>query len=130
MVKIKKDIKEIGSRYDLEFIVTFGSYGTDHFSDESDIDVAYYAKREFDHKTKEALLIEIIQYFRREKIDLINLRSAPILLKKEVAANGKILFEKPHAFVRFQSKAFKLFQEMKPMLDQRAAEISRQIQEM
>ena len=129
MMKMTKNINEIGERYDLEFIVTFGSYGTQRFTEESDIDVAFYAKREMDYATEEALLIEIIQYFRRDKIDLINLRKAPILLKKEVASNGKVLYQKPYAFVRFQSKAFKLFQEMKPMLDRRAAEISRQIRE-
>ncbi len=83
---------EIGERYDLEFIATFGSYGMQRFSEESDIDVAFYAKREMDYATEEALLIEIIQYFRRDKIDLINLRKASILLKKELASNGKVLW--------------------------------------
>lgn len=126
----RKTIEAIGEEYGLEFIVTFGSYGTQRFTDESDIDIAFHATRTLDRLEEEKLMVDMILYFKRDKIDLINLRTAPILLKKEVVSKGRVLYEKKLAFLRFQSKVYKLFQEMKPMLDQRVEEISRQINEM
>ncbi len=126
----RKTIEAIGEEYGLEFVVTFGSYGTERFTDESDIDIAFHAIRTLDRLEEEKLMVDMILYFKRDKIDLINLRTAPILLKKEVASKGRVLYEKELAFLRFQSKVYKLFQEMKPMLDQRVEEISRQIDEL
>ncbi len=126
----RKEIEAIGEAYDLAFIVTFGSYGTPRFTNESDIDIAFQPTRVLDQQEEEKLMIDMILYFRRDKLDLINLRTAPILLKNEVATNGRVLYDKEQAFTRFKSKVFKLFQEMKPMLDQRVEAISRQIEAM
>ena len=124
------EIEEIAKKYDLDFIVVFGSYGTDRYTENSDIDLAFERKKGLTVKEESDLFTDIMMCFKTGNIDLINAKKASILLKNEIAKEGRVLYEKENFFARFQSKVFKLFQEMRPMLQKRAEDISDEIKEM
>jgi len=91
----KISIEEIAIKYDLELIVIFGSYGTKRYNElESDIDIAVLpCKDNFDFILKD-LLRDLMIYFNKGNIDIVNLKTVNLLLKQQIAENGKKLYEK------------------------------------
>lgn len=91
----KISIEEIAKKYNLKLIVVFGSYGTERYNDvESDIDIAILScGNNFEIILKD-LLRDLMIYFNKGNIDIVNLKTANLLLKQQVAENGKKLYEK------------------------------------
>lgn len=117
--KIKPKIKKIARKYDLNFVVLFGSLASGLVHKRSDIDLAYSAKKFLDYRKEYELTCEFQRAFNlgpKVEIELVNLDNAPPLLAKEVAFKGKLLAEiAPRSFAYFQMYAFKLFVEAKPL---------------
>ncbi|PIS34974.1 MAG: hypothetical protein COT36_04875 [Parcubacteria group bacterium CG08_land_8_20_14_0_20_38_56] len=117
--KVKPKIEEMAKKYNLNFMVVFGSRISGLVHKKSDVDLAYSAKRPLDYQKEYELICELRRVLNLEpkvEIELVNLDNAPPLLSKEVAFKGKLLAEiTPRSFVYFQLYAFKLFVEAKPL---------------
>jgi predicted nucleotidyltransferase len=92
-------------KYDINLLLTFGSYQTERFTKDSDIDLAYLAKRNFGPEEELQLLNDFILLYRRDRIDLVNLEKASPLLMYETATHGRVLYEENDSFLRFKLKA-------------------------
>ena len=89
-------IEEIAKKYDFKLIVLFGSYGTPSYNPiDSDIDIAVLPNGDansVDLRLKE-IYIDFALYFKKGKIDIINLITAPVLLKQQVSQHGTMLYQ-------------------------------------
>ncbi len=99
------DLTPLIEKYHLNLLLSFGSYGTERFTPESDIDLAYQAERSLSPDEELRLLKDLIFLYRRDRIDLVDLSKASPLLMFEVATNGKVLYEEKESFLRFKLKA-------------------------
>jgi predicted nucleotidyltransferase len=99
------DLTPIIEKYNLNLLLSFGSYGTERFTPESDIDLAYQAKQNLSPNEELQLLKDLIFLYRRDRIDLVDLSKASPLLMFEVATNGKVLYEENDSFLHFKLKA-------------------------
>jgi len=80
-----------------ELIYIFGSYNTERFNAESDIDIAIYPKNDVTSEDLSKLKWELIKNTGRG-IDLINLKEAQPVLAKEILAKGELIYCKNEKF--------------------------------
>jgi predicted nucleotidyltransferase len=99
------EILPLIKKYDINLLLSFGSYQTERFTKDSDIDLAYLANRIFGPEEELQLLKDFILLYRRDRIDLVNLGKASPLLMFETATHGKVLYEENDSFLRFKLKA-------------------------
>lgn len=109
----KKELFVISKEFDLELLVLFGSYSNNSFTQESDIDIAYYSKKPLDFKQKRELRFNLSKIFDLKEIDLIDLNSNySILLRYEIFTKGLCLYEsKEGLFEDFESNAWMDYQD-------------------
>ena len=82
-------IEDIAKKYNINFLVYFGSYNTPYFNKESDIDIAFLAEKPLSYEKSMELLEELIHYHKKCEIDLVDLNRAEPLIKYEIAKNGR-----------------------------------------
>lgn len=99
------ELDTIIKKYDMSLLLTFGSYNTDRYTKDSDIDLAYISKRALTVEEKINMLEDMVNYFRRDGIDLIDLSKVEPVLGYEVASNANILYEENESFLKFRLKA-------------------------
>jgi predicted nucleotidyltransferase len=87
-------LEDIANKYQLDLILMFGSRATGKVHPESDMDIAVYGKEIFSETGKIQLIYEFCNVFHTDNIDLVDLRTAPAFLKKELFKNYKILLQR------------------------------------
>lgn len=85
--------------------MTFGSYNTERYTKDSDIDVGFISKVTPDMDQKLNLLTDIIFFFGRDGIDLVDLSIGTPLLLYEIACESNVLYEENDSYLRFKVKA-------------------------
>lgn len=85
---------DLADKYQFDLILMFGSRLTGNVHPESDIDIAVYGRHIFSETEKIQLIYELCNIFHTDDIDLLDLRTASPLLKKEVFKNYKILLQR------------------------------------
>lgn len=89
---MEKIIIEIIQKYITpKLIYIFGSYNTEYFNKESDIDIAVLSENKITEENMWKIKLDLINETGKE-IDFIDLNSAGIILKKEVVYKGKAIF--------------------------------------
>jgi predicted nucleotidyltransferase len=99
------DFSPLIKKYDIHLLLAFGSYQTERFTKDSDIDLGYLAKRDFSPEEELQLLKDLIMLYRRDRIDLVNVGKTSPLLMYEIATHGRVLYEENDSFLRFKLKA-------------------------
>lgn len=100
---LSKVRKFLESRDDVGFAYLFGSMAENTAGPLSDIDTAVYLKATEDLFRKRLLLMEELGVLLgTEKLDLIVLNEAPIVLKNEIIRNGIILKEERSMRIPFE----------------------------
>lgn len=102
---IKINLNDVITKFQINLLVAFGSYQTERFTKDSDIDLAFLSERNLSPDEEHLLLSDLVFLFGRDKIDLIDLKKASPLLMFEIAKNGNILYEEDQSFLRFKLKA-------------------------
>jgi len=98
IMEIDQDkIKEIAEKYNLEFVVLFGSQATSQTHEKSDVDLAVIARMEFNLLR---LSDDFSSLFKRNDVEVVNLATASPVLWRAVARDGKLLYEKNEGFYR------------------------------
>ena len=117
--KVKPKIEEIAKKYNLNFMVIFGSRASGLVHKKSDVDLAYSAKKPLDYRKEYELTCDLQRTFDlgpKVRVDLVDLKQAPPLLKKEAVSNCKILYEeKIGIFDEFFIYAHQLYRETSPL---------------
>ncbi|MDD3840470.1 MAG: nucleotidyltransferase domain-containing protein [Clostridia bacterium] len=129
--KFNKTIEQIAQQYGIVFFVYFGSYQTEYYNRDSDIDIAFVSYGEISSKDKLEMLEDLIKYHRKSEIDLIDLKKAEPILRREVALNGRVLYEEENGiFERYSLFYIKRFYELKPVIEEQLKQISQEIKEL
>lgn len=101
---LKKDLKLLAKKFNLKFLVLFGSRANGTFKKSSDWDFAYYPKSDFSIEDEINLFDSIMFILKDEKVDLINLRNQEdYLIRKNVSENSILIYEEEDGiFSEFQ----------------------------
>jgi len=127
---IKTHIATLAEKYGLSLVVLFGSQATGHTHKESDVDVAYLADKKLSYDDEVLLNFDLTEVFRNDKVSLVNLKTAPPLLLKQVVMNAIVLYEKtPHLFIEMFLYALRVYAEAQPLFDLRREYLARRINE-
>jgi len=118
---VENDLKlnDIINKYNLKLLLIFGSYNTGRFTKQSDIDLAYLSGRILEFNEEMELMRDIIIYFGRDGIDLVNLRKADPLLSYQIACNSKVLYEEDNSYMLFKMKASAMYADTKHLRELR-----------
>ena len=105
--KIKKRLMKIFEDYELTLLIIFGSYNSDNFNKDSDIDLGVKVKKPDQIlKNRNKILDKISSIFDYRDIDLVLLNYAEPLIKYKIACEGKVIYEKEKGlFEKFQVRA-------------------------
>ncbi len=87
------ELRALAHNYHIELIVLFGSTQRGNTHAESDIDIAVYGRHVLSENEKMSLIVEFARLFHTEKIDLVDIKNAPPLLRKKILDNYQTLFE-------------------------------------
>ncbi len=90
---VNKIIEIIKSNVDVELIYIFGSYGTERYNSESDIDIAFSGKREISKEIMKKIWYELVDKLGHE-IDLVDINNCGLIIKKEIILKGRLIFER------------------------------------
>lgn len=110
---IKEIPSEIIEKYGINLLVLFGSYADGTNRQDSDLDLAFLSKEILSLDKEYTLLEEMVGYYRKGNLDLINLRKATPALKLEVANKGKLLYGTEEDFLNFQLYAARYYADTK-----------------
>lgn len=103
---IAKRLQPLAKKYSLDIFVIFGSFATNSYSRDSDVDLAFYAKDPLSLDQENALFDDCMTLLAFERIDLINLNTHySVLLRHEIFSKGMCLFESSRGL--FQDLAVK-----------------------
>lgn len=113
MIEIDREkIKAVAEKYDLEFVVLFGSQATGQIHSKSDVDLAYFPPRNFLFDQESKLYLDMVETLKKNEIDLINLERASSLLLKQVIDKCSLLYEKHQgSFDEFVLYVFRIYRE-------------------
>jgi predicted nucleotidyltransferase len=124
-------LEDMIDKYSIKLLVYFGSYLTEFYRDDSDIDIAYISETSLSPVEKMALYEDLIRYHRKSEIDLVDLVRSDPILRYEVALNGKVLYEsEPGLFEKYQLYYIKRYYEYRPYIEEEMREIGRKIREV
>lgn len=102
---IKMLLTDLIAKFQINLLIGFGSYQTERFTHDSDIDLAYQSDRCLSPNEEMELLSGFVFLYKKDRIDLVDLKKASPLLMFEIASNGNVLFETDESFLRFKLKA-------------------------
>lgn len=113
----KKKIQEIAEKYDLKMLLLFGSQlkSKKLLHPESDVDIAYASKKKLTGDETVDLNCDLIDIFEHSKIDMVDLKKAPPLLRFEISQNSKMLFGDEMDYLEFKAQAFRIYIDAKPL---------------
>ncbi|HZJ84692.1 MAG TPA: nucleotidyltransferase domain-containing protein [Syntrophomonadaceae bacterium] len=95
-------LDRIIKKYKIILLVTFGSYNTGKFTINSDIDIAFKSQNPLSMQEKIELIGELADYFKWDKIDLVDVDIVNPLLLYEIACDGKVMYEEHNSFLKFK----------------------------
>ena len=114
----KNKIKELAEEYNIDMMLLFGSQTTGKTHSQSDVDIAYTSKIGLNLEGESRLIVALMEIFRRQDIDLVNLSKSSPLLKKQIVDTALVLYEKHSSlFNEFFLYATRVFVESKVLLD-------------
>lgn len=102
-------LKDLAGKYQLGLILIFGSLAQGTAGPESDVDIAVYGRRILSEKEKINLTYELCNIFQTEKVDLVDIKTASPLLKKNIFENHTVLYQKD-PFLLYQLELTSLYE--------------------
>ena len=114
--KLEKVAPNLAQKYDLDFLVIYGSYARGKARENSDIDVGVKGHVDFEQNLK--LTGELSDSLNMDFIDVVDLNKASPLLAHTATREAVIIFERQTGvFAEFRTEAFKKFVETRRLRD-------------
>lgn len=127
--RIRQKIVQLAQEYQLSLVVLFGSQSRGDTHAQSDVDIAYRAVEPLSLESEGMLIVELMQIFQTEKIDLASLRLASPLLLHEIAVSGQPLYEqRPGNFNDFYVYAMRRYEEARPLFRLRSEYLKKYVE--
>lgn len=116
IIKIREQTKKIAEKYDLKLVLLFGSRVKGNLHHESDFDISFLPAKKLTFEEETNLNYEFTNVFGSDRVDTVNLKSAPPLLLKQIIDNCFVLYEnRPTVFSYFEAYARQRYQEAVPL---------------
>lgn len=103
----KKEIEKIAQKYNLEMVLLFGSQVNGRAKPDSDVDIAYSAKKQLSANEKVDLNNDLCDFFKKDIVDQIDIKNANPLLLYEISQNSKLIFGKKICYLELKAFAFR-----------------------
>ncbi len=114
--KFKEVASSVAKQHALLLMILFGSQATGQTHRQSDVDIAVLADRLLSINELIKIGYELEKVVRLGPIEMVDLKSAPPLLLKAVATEGKLLYEcRSQLFAEFQIRALRRYFDTKPL---------------
>ncbi len=114
---LKERLVPLMEEKDLRLIVAFGSLASGKVHGRSDIDLAFLFDGPVDLLS---LTNRVIRLLHTDRVDVVDLRVAPPLLRYSVARGGRVVYERRRGdFNEFYSLAFRMYVDTKKLRDAR-----------
>jgi predicted nucleotidyltransferase len=127
----KEKLKKIGKKYNLRFILVYGSYASGDENKLSDLDVAIHGKSAFDFKTVMKIHLELSKVFgnnEERELDLVDLKDKDPLFTYQIMKNSYLLYGNRHDYYSYQAFAMRNYLFNKKMFDLEDALIEKSLQ--
>ena len=112
--KLKKNVPGIFQKYNLDFLILFGSTARGKIRSRSDIDIGFRGQLDFDQELE--LAGDLSRILKSNYVDLVNLGRVSPLLGHLASRQAILIYEKEKGqFADFRTCAFKKFVETKPL---------------
>ncbi len=92
---------DIIDKYGITLMILFGSYGDGTNNKFSDLDIGYLSKELLSRTDELELLEDLVVYYQKGDLDLVDLKKATPALKLEVANKGKLIYGTAEEFLKF-----------------------------
>lgn len=126
IVGLKYGIKKIAEANGLSLVMLFGSHARGRTHSKSDVDFAVMGQKPLSLKELADLTFLFSQLVKLKDVELVDLKSAPPLLLKQLSNEGILLFEKePFIFLKFRIYALKRYFESRPLLELRRLSLAK-----
>lgn len=126
----KPKIAEIAKKHGLDLVVLFGSQATGKTHKESDIDIAYSSDKKLTFDEEIKANSELIDIFKRDDVQLVNIRKTPPLLMKRIVDDAVVLYEREKSvFDSVFVLAQRMFEEAAALFDLRRHYLEQKIEE-
>ncbi|MBI5755039.1 nucleotidyltransferase domain-containing protein [Candidatus Peregrinibacteria bacterium] len=124
------NIQKIAKKYRLNLLILFGSETTTQKTKHSDLDLAFFRYQYMPPEEENRLFTDLMEAYRREDIDLINIKNTPnLLLRYEIFIKGMPIYEKKKGFFsKTRWEAYIDFMDFKRFFDQKGAVIEKNLQ--
>ena len=114
--KLKKVAPILAKKYKLDFIIIFGSYARGKIRQNSDIDIGFMGKIDFQEELNLAGVVSDL--LQTNHLDLVNLNRASPFLGNLASREALLVYEKQKGiFADFRTYVFKRSVETKPLRD-------------
>lgn len=120
LAKQQEKIDEIAKEYGLRLVLLFGSRASGKTHKESDYDVAYLAENNLTFDEANRLNSDFTGVFQCERVDTVDIKTAPPLLLYGIFRQCQILFQQNDSvFSAYRAYAYKKYVEAKPILEEK-----------
>lgn len=103
----KLEITKIAQKYNLRFVILYGSYAKNQARPDSDIDLAVLGNKLVDFQQIVDLNNDFIDLFKFDEIDVKSLHKTNPLFRYQVVKYGVLLFGDEHDYNQFKAYAFR-----------------------
>ncbi len=109
MIYFNMELKDIAEKFDLDFILLFGSRAKGRQTEESDFDIAVYGRHILSEEEKIVLSSELSYILKSEDIDVVDIKNSSPLLRKRIFDSYKVLYCRS-AFLLYQVELASLYE--------------------
>lgn len=103
----KSEIVSIAKKYNLRFVILYGSYAKNQARPDSDIDLAVLGNKLVDFQQIVDLNNDFIDLIKFDEIDVKSLHKTNPLFRYQVVKYGILLFGDVHDYNQFKAYAFR-----------------------
>ena len=124
--------QKLAHQYKLDLLILFGSQTTSQKNHLSDLDLAFYRHKYMPPKEENQLLEDLMAIFKRDDIDLINIKTHPhALLRYQIFMTGQPLYEKKKTlFNHMRWQAYIDYEDFKRFYQQKNELIDKNLREL
>lgn len=116
MLDQKKNLRKIGKKFGLDFIILHGSRSTGRvLTKDSDVDIAIYRRGGINSEEFFEIYSQIAQIFKEEDVDVKTLNAKGSLFRYQVVRSGVLIFGDRTSYNEFKAFIFKEYFDAAPL---------------
>ncbi len=124
---IETRARDIAKKYNILFIIIYGSVARGDAKEDSDIDIALLGEEDIPFSNLVAINNDFIDVFGSDKVDIKSLHNTNPLFRYEVIKDGILLYGEREDYARYKIYAFRSYCESKRLFDIKKEQTKKQL---